>query len=165
MEHSRGTPESALEICNRNIKFRQCGEKEKKSGCGTSKRSKLQKSSKNGTYITGSQRPHHTSMCSFPGRSGQETKGESANPDNLLGWDGATTHSQFLKDTKYYLQSSIRLTNQIKERQTCKMIFFVLCITQGVLEGLSEYLYFGAELPDICISVLLSFSLRKHESK
>lgn len=101
------TPESALEICNRNIKIGQCGGGGERSGCGTSKRSKLQKSSKNGTYITRSQRPHHTSVCSFSGCSGQETKGENANPDSLPDWHGTTAHSQFINDTKYYYKSSI----------------------------------------------------------
>lgn len=57
---------------------------------------------------------------------------------------------------------------KIQERETFKMVSFALHLTQEALEGLPgnyQGMCFGAELPDTCISVLVSFSLWKHESE
>lgn len=51
---------------------------------------------------------------------------------------------------------------KIQERETFKMVSFVLLLTQGALEGLPgnyQGMCFGAELPDTRILVLVSFSL------
>lgn len=53
----QGASESALEICNRKVKMVLCGGGDRALCGGTNKSKKLQKSSKNGTYATGSETP------------------------------------------------------------------------------------------------------------
>lgn len=86
-ECSHSTLESALEICNRKVRIALRGEGGKRSGCGTSRRSKFQRAVKNGTYVTKSTKTPPYIYVQLLRTLKLGDKRECANPDKLLRWE------------------------------------------------------------------------------